>query len=496
MSRLESILRNAIFSVIARGIDVGVTFILAVVLARYLGPEGMGEYAYIIAFVAVFVPLIDLGLDHILIREIAHNKESAKTYVGAALLLKIIILFVLFPLGMLSAWLFADASIGLLAIFLCFLGTMVLREIPTVVGYAVFLAYEKMEYRAVVTLLFQIVKFSATMVVVFTGGGLIEIFAAALLGELVQGLVTIIVVYKRFTLPRLVFDLKLWKYFVLESLPLGIAFAFNSLYFQIDILFLKHFRTAEETGIFGVPFRVVTTLFTLLIPMIWVLLPHLSRAAKESIEQLTEHGKGYLKGIAVITLGMSLYLVIESEDLVLSLFGEEYRYSAVILAMIAPIITLHAFTYFFDLTLTATGRQKLIIYGSGTVFLVKLIMDMIFIPRYGTTGAAWGTIVADVASFVVMFTLTRKYVTSFNLGKIMIRPLLAAGAGGISLWLLRGLPFYISGLLFSVAYLFFIWIFRVVSPGQQQVFVEMTRGLKKKFGLSKEVSGDSNDSVS
>ncbi|MBU0520227.1 oligosaccharide flippase family protein, partial [bacterium] len=143
MSRLESILRNAIFSVIARGIDVGVTFILAVVLARYLGPEGMGEYAYIIAFVAVFVPLIDLGLDHILIREIAHNKESAKTYVGAALLLKIIILFVLFPLGMLSAWLFADASIGLLAIFLCFLGTMVLREIPTVVGYAVFLAYEK-----------------------------------------------------------------------------------------------------------------------------------------------------------------------------------------------------------------------------------------------------------------------------------------------------------------------------------------------------------------
>ncbi|MBU1881983.1 hypothetical protein KKA08_08100, partial [bacterium] len=97
---------------------------------------------------------------------------------------------------------------------------------------------------------------------------------------------------------------------------------------------------------------------------------------------------------------------------------------------------------------------------------------------------------------VVMFTLTRKYVTSFNLGKIMIRPLLAAGAGGISLWLLRGLPFYVSGLLFGVAYLFFIWIFRVVSPGQQQVFVEMTRGLKKKFGLSKEVSGDSNDSVS
>ncbi|HDH58060.1 MAG TPA: flippase, partial [Bacteroidetes bacterium] len=67
MTRLDSILRNTLFSFIARGIDVAVAFALAVILARYLGPEGMGEYTYIIAFVAIFVPLIDLGLDHILI---------------------------------------------------------------------------------------------------------------------------------------------------------------------------------------------------------------------------------------------------------------------------------------------------------------------------------------------------------------------------------------------------------------------------------------------
>jgi len=496
MSKLESILRNAIFSVLARGIDVGVTFALAVVLARYLGPEGMGEYTYIIAFVAVFVPLIDLGLDHILIREIAHNKESAKTYVGAALLLKIIILFVLFPIGMFCAWLFADAGIEIIAILLCFLGTLVLREIPTVVGYAVFLAYEKMEFRAVVTLLFQIVKFGATMVVIFTGGGMIEIFAAAFLGELVQGIVALVVVYKRFTIPRLVYDPKLWKYYVIESLPLGIAFAFNSLYFQIDILILKHFRSAEETGIFGVPFRVVTTLFTLLIPMIWVLLPHLTRAAKESIDQLKLDGKGYLKAIAVVTLGISIYLGLEADDLVLNLFGAEYAFSAVILAMLAPIITFHAFSYFFDLTLTATGRQKFIIYGSGTVFLVKLIVDIFLVPQYGPVGAAWATIAADVACFSVMYTLTRKYVTSFNLSGILIRPGLAAGAGALSLWVFKGLPFYISGLLFTIFYIFFIWIFRVVSPGQRQVFLEMSRGLKKKFGLSKEVSEGSDESAS
>ncbi len=243
MTRLDSILRNTLFSFIARGIDVAVAFALAVILARYLGPEGMGEYTYIIAFVAIFVPLIDLGLDHILIREIARQRNSARKYVGAALLLKMLIILVLLPLGMLVAWLTGDTSIDNWAILLCFIGTLLLREIPTVVSYAVFLAYERMEYRAVVTLLFQIVKFSVTLTVVLLGFGLVPIFAAALIAEAVQGGAALYLVFRKFTRPRLVFDPKLWKHYVVESLPLGIAFGFNSLYFQIDIIILRHFRT-------------------------------------------------------------------------------------------------------------------------------------------------------------------------------------------------------------------------------------------------------------
>jgi hypothetical protein len=143
MTRLESILRNTLFSFISRAIDVGVTFALAILLARYLGPKGMGEYTYIIAFVALFVPLIDLGLDHILIREIAKRRDTAKTYVGAALLLKLLIILILLPIGMVATWLFGDKSVDQWAIFLCFVGTLFLREIPTVVSYAVFLAYER-----------------------------------------------------------------------------------------------------------------------------------------------------------------------------------------------------------------------------------------------------------------------------------------------------------------------------------------------------------------
>ncbi|MFH1862502.1 MAG: flippase, partial [bacterium] len=390
-TRLDSILRNTIFSFIGRGIDVVVTFTLAILLARYLGPEGMGSYTYIIAFVAIFVPLVDLGLDHILIREIARHRDSAKKYVGAALLLKLLIILVVLPLGMVVAWLIGDTSVDNWAIFLCFAGTLILREIPTVVSYAVFLAYERMEYRALVTLLFQIVKLVLTLAVILLGWDLVSIFGAALLAEAFQGVAAIYLVFRKFTRPRLVFDPKLWKHYVKESLPIGVAFAFNSLYFQVDILVLKYFRTAEETGWFGVPFRVVTTLFSILIPVIWVLLPHLTRAARDSIRRLHEEGQGYLKAIAVITAGITIYLGLEAHDLIINLFGREYEPSVIVLVLLSPIIIFHAFSYFFDLTLTAVGRQKLIMVGAGSIFFVKLIVDLIFVPKYGIMGAVLGT---------------------------------------------------------------------------------------------------------
>ncbi|MCX6639806.1 MAG: flippase [bacterium] len=484
MNRLDSILRNTLFSFIARFFDVAVTFALGVILARYLGPEGIGDYTYIIAFVSIFVPLIDLGLDHILIREIARNRETARDYIGAALLLKLLIVVVVMPLGVLVTGLIGNSGINIWAFIFCFLGAMLMREIPTVVGYAVFLAYERMEYRAIVTLLFQIVKFIATFGVIFSHGGMVAIFAAALLAETFQGIAAIILVWRKFSPPRLVFNLSLWKRYVKESLPIGIAFAFHSLYFQVDVLVLKYFRSSEETGWFGVPFRIVTTLFTLLIPMIWVLLPHLTQAAKESIKQLDHEGQGYLKGILVLTAGITVFLGLEANDIIITFFGIKFQPSALVLIVTSPVIIFHSITYFFDLTLTAVGRQRLIVIGATVIFVAKLGLDLLLVPNYGIMGAALGTLASEIACFMVMFSLTRKHVTSFGFGTIILRPLYAITAAGLLLFVIRPLPVYITFFVFSISYLLFIRIFKVVSPDQQRVFQEMAKGIKRKFGLA------------
>lgn len=461
-------------------------------LARYLGPEGMGKYTYIYAFVTIFVPLVDLGLDHILIREVTRNKEYAREYIGSTLTLKFLIVLFTLPLGMGITLLIGGSQDEIWAILLAFIGTLFFREIPTVVGSAVFLAYERMEFRIVATILYQIIKAIATVIIVLLGGGLVPIFGALLLAEAGQGLLAMRIVFRKFIRPRLSFDPKIWRFFVKESLPIGIAFTFHSYYFQIDVLILKYFRSTEETGLFGVPFRVITTLFTMLIPMIWVLLPHLTRAAKDSLQKLHEDGQGYLKAIAVITMGITAYLILEARELTISIFGAEYERSAAVLAVISPVIIFHALLYFFDLSFIAVGRQKLVIVGSGIIFTVKLIADLIFVPVYGIMGAAVGTLAADMACFTVMYYLARKYVASFDFGRIMIKPLSAVICASIVLWLIRNLPYYSTFVLFGLTYFFFIWLFRVVSKDQRAFLKQTLQGLGRKAGvrLSRSVRND------
>ena len=252
------------------------------------------------------------------------NRLDAE-HLGAVIFLKLLIMAVAIPLGMGVAIWMGGTGPETWAILLCFLGAMIFRETPTVVAFAVFLACERMEFRALVTLVYQIVKIAATLLVIFMGGGIVAIFGALLAAEASQGLLALRLLLKRFFKPKLIFDWPRWKILVKEAFPLGVAFALNNYYFQIDILVLKYFRTIKETGLFGVPFRIISTLFALLIPTVWILLPHLTQAYKESVARLHQDGQGYLKAIFVVTAGIAIYLCLESRDLTLSLFGSKFE---------------------------------------------------------------------------------------------------------------------------------------------------------------------------
>jgi len=425
MRRSDSIFINTVFILAAKIIDVFAAAAVAILVARMLGVAGSGRFWFVVAYVSVFGVIVNIGLDHIIIRESARRREELPQILGASIKLKTFLLIILAPLLFGGLFVLNLDSELQYAIILLFIAQNFLRELLTVISQAVFLGLEKLKYRTVTTLAFQLIRVAGITIVLILGGGLVPLFASVIFADLIQGVWTIKLVHKHFAKPDFSVSTKeVWALFR-EALPIGLAFGLTTAFLWLDTLLLKTMRGDYENGLFANSYRIISTLILVVIPMIWVLLPHLTRTFHQSIESLKKEGEFYLKCIAVVMIPLSVIIGFYATDLIIFLFGADFRPAGLALAIVAPTLALRSIWYLFDLSLTAAQKQKLVAVGAGTAFLSKLLLEIWLIPKMGFTGAAWGTLWADCLAFIVIFMLIRRYVVKYNPLIFLLKPGLA-----------------------------------------------------------------------
>ena len=59
-------------------------------ITEYLGPDGFGKYATILAFFAFFSALVDLGLAQVIVREISREGADEKSIFGKIFTLRLL----------------------------------------------------------------------------------------------------------------------------------------------------------------------------------------------------------------------------------------------------------------------------------------------------------------------------------------------------------------------------------------------------------------------
>ena len=440
MKRSDSILRNAFFIFAAKFIDTAAAIAGFILVARMLGVTGLGRYAFVIAFVSIFGLVVNLGIDHIIIREAARRRERLPQIVGAAVLLKgcMLIIVTLLIIGGLFIFGF-DLELKLAILFL-FAAQLVLRELFTVISHAVFLALERLEYRMITTFAFQILRLAGMTVVLLLGYGLAPLFAVVIIADIVQAYWTMSIMRRRLVKPDLRAGWDEVSYLFRQSLPIGLAFGFTTAFFQLDILLLKWLRSDYENGLFSSAYRIVSTLILVAVPMIWVLLPHLTRTFNESREKMRSEGEFYLKFISGAMLSLAVVMGFYGSSLVTFAFGGEYAPAGIVLSIAAPTLLIRGVGYFFDLSLTAAEKQTMVAVGAGTAFFSKLALELILIPQYGYLGAAWGTLGAEAAALAVVYVLVRRYAAQYSLYRVLKGPVLAGSAALLLLWGLKPSP--------------------------------------------------------
>src|SRR5882672_10101224 len=88
-SRFRKYIENAFWLIFEKGFSLFVGLVVGVTVARYLRPEAYGLLNYSISFAGIFSAFSTLGIDQIIVRELAKEPEKQSELLGTGFIIKI-----------------------------------------------------------------------------------------------------------------------------------------------------------------------------------------------------------------------------------------------------------------------------------------------------------------------------------------------------------------------------------------------------------------------
>src|SRR6185369_16785924 len=88
-SRFRKYIENVSWLIFEKGFSLFVGLVVNVSVARYLRPENFGLLNYALSFVSIFAAFSTLGIDQIIVRELAKAPEKKDDLLGTAFILKL-----------------------------------------------------------------------------------------------------------------------------------------------------------------------------------------------------------------------------------------------------------------------------------------------------------------------------------------------------------------------------------------------------------------------
>ncbi|MFT7237023.1 MAG: PST family polysaccharide transporter [Cyclobacteriaceae bacterium] len=106
--KFTTIIQNVGWLTLERFFRLGLTLIVGVLVARYLGPAEFEKFSYVLTFVIIIEAISSLGLDNIIVQRIVQNQEGQFEVVSTGFILRLMSLLLLIPFGGLIIYLLRE----------------------------------------------------------------------------------------------------------------------------------------------------------------------------------------------------------------------------------------------------------------------------------------------------------------------------------------------------------------------------------------------------
>ncbi|MCB1758890.1 MAG: flippase [Gammaproteobacteria bacterium] len=377
-----------------KGVRFVSIFLVGIFVGRYLGPEKFGLLSYAVAVTSIFIILSRLGMESVLVRELAANPDKSSQYISTA--------FTLLILGGIAALIVVLASVALLAstfqekacILLISLG--LLFQSFLVFDYA-FQAKTEAKYSSLgksVALLFSAIL----KIVLIIAQADLYWFAASYTIEHLLVATSLFVLFKsRMKLKLRVGISRLFALPLLKSAwPMLLSGIAGMILVRVDQIMIRHFLDTSQLGLYAAAIKIYEGWMNFPFIFSISMLPLITRLKSGDIAEferiLTTLFAAAFWSSAAFAVAVTLF----DEQIISLTFGEEYQAAASTLAIIiwASLPASHGFMS--ARYLIVEKREFKIVRRNWIAIFLNVPLNLVMIPMYGIKGAAIATILSLV----------------------------------------------------------------------------------------------------
>jgi O-antigen/teichoic acid export membrane protein len=383
-----------------------VGFLVVLILARRLGPNGFGLVTLGLALVGWFTFVVDSGTEQLNVREVARYPSRFRHIGERVLGLRLALSLLAMALFVAGVEIFAKSAhtrdtVVLFAILLPFIA-LNLRWMVLGVGGSRGIAAGNIASRVVVLVGVLLLVPGETDV------DRVPFLEAA--GQLAYGLIVLVYVGRRvgFLRPRV--DLEAWWSMLRQSVSLLVSGVARATIYTFDVILISLSLGPASVGIYGVATRPV--MFLAGAAALFALSFLSAFSATAGGEAAALHGRALRVTITVYLAAAAVLSA--AAPLIPYVFGQEYADAVPVLAVLAWRIPFVALGSMYTTVLLAHGRQTTLMKNSIVVALVVVLLDTVAILLFGLMGAAVGGIIASGMFFLANHRSVARYDPTFR----------------------------------------------------------------------------------
>jgi len=377
-------------------------------VARYIGPGVYGIYAFAQATVSILLILVNLGLDQLLIRDLAQRPGLGFVYCLHALRLKLGLGFIV--LGGFIAFTFIQDRASEYTAIASIVAVNGLAGAIGSLNASMINAREVMHYSVAA----QAINAVLTLATGALGVWLHWPFSVILLMSLGATCVYVAIsgVYAR----RLYRDVQAqqingerdWRTSLgvaVRSIPFGLLVLISVLSMNLGMVLLRWAHAPDDTiGYFAAALRICSLVILVPGSLTSALFPGLARIYAESEQRFARVFEFAWRFFFLITVPVAAGLWLVARDVILLIYGSEFG-GAVPSLQILSLMLLNGVGFVMGTAMTAMNRQAMSAGIQGAALVVVAAIAWWTIPRYGGAGVAAAMVAGTLGGLVVYSTL-------------------------------------------------------------------------------------------